>query len=146
MSRVERRKMHRIKKREGDTYVHTGSGYVFEKYEGKWKYQHRVVMERHLRRKLKKGEIVHHKNGDRGNNQISNLEVMTDRAHKLSHEPEQSRAHSIRMKVMFEDPEYYKRIAKANRNKIITPELRIKLSKAGKAGAEARWGLQNESS
>jgi hypothetical protein len=39
--------------------------------------EHRLVMEEHLGRPLKPSEQVHHRDGDRTNNDISNLELWT---------------------------------------------------------------------
>jgi hypothetical protein len=46
---------------------------------------HRVVMENHLGRLLTKGEVVHHKDGNKHNNNVDNLEVMDKQEHNRLH-------------------------------------------------------------
>lgn len=47
--------------------------------------EHRYIMEQQLGRKLTRYEVVHHKNGDKRDNRIDNLEVMTLSDHTRSH-------------------------------------------------------------
>ncbi len=57
--------------------VHKSGGYVQE---------HRLVMEEHLGRLLLPGEVVHHKDSDRANNAIDNLELYSENSEHLKHE------------------------------------------------------------
>lgn len=48
---------------------------------GRWILQHRKVMAEHLNRPLTKDDIVHHKNGNRTDNRIENLQLVTPNSH-----------------------------------------------------------------
>lgn len=44
--------------------------------DGRWRYEHRVLMERHLGRRLSEREVVHHRNGNERDNRLENLRLM----------------------------------------------------------------------
>src|SRR5208283_1490209 len=50
-------------------------------------HEHVIAMERHLGRGIKSDEVVHHVDGNRLNNDITNLRVMKRRDHVAHHHP-----------------------------------------------------------
>jgi hypothetical protein len=59
-------------------YIHH-TGYRYFNVKGKGVAEHTLVMEKKLRRKMRPGETVHHKNGIRDDNRPQNLELWSSR-------------------------------------------------------------------
>jgi hypothetical protein len=59
--------------------------YVNENGRRRARREHRVVMEKHLKRRLEPWELVHHKDGNTANNALENLEVMEFGKHTSIH-------------------------------------------------------------
>lgn len=61
-------------------------GYIQLRIEGKTIQLHRIIMGKHLGRKLRRDEVVHHIDGDKLNNDIKNLYLCKDRkTHRKIH-------------------------------------------------------------
>ncbi|MDD5021769.1 MAG: HNH endonuclease [Endomicrobiaceae bacterium] len=60
-------------------------GYKALKVSGKRIDEHRYIMENYLGRKLNSDEVVHHINGDKSDNSINNLCVMSKSEHASLH-------------------------------------------------------------
>jgi len=67
-------------------YVNTKNGYIkLYLSNGKVVEEHRYLIEKHLGRKLSYNEIVHHKDGNKHNNILANLEVQIRSFHARDH-------------------------------------------------------------
>ena len=62
-------------------------GYVQLSYHGERIYEHRLVMQQHLGRKLRRDEHIHHINGNRQDNRIENLRIVSREEHMRIHYP-----------------------------------------------------------
>ena len=68
-------------------HLHVRHRYRRVEVRGRLRYEHTVVAEAILGRKLRKNEVVHHKNGDKKDNRPDNLEVLTRSEHAKHHRP-----------------------------------------------------------
>ena len=73
---------------ERERYIHEGYKMVRNLETGGYDYLHRRVMEVYLGRKLESYEVIHHKDGNKLNNDITNLEVIDRSVHMSLHKEE----------------------------------------------------------
>lgn len=68
-----------------DGYIHIYRPDHPNAIEGKYVYEHQLVMEEHIGRYIRKGEVVHHIDGNKHNNDISNLLLLSASDHMKLH-------------------------------------------------------------
>ena len=97
------------------------------------KYEHRLVMEGILNKKLDRFEFVHHKDRNRQNNRPDNLKVVTPKEHSNSAHPEIAERMKNDNPCKYCTEESYQLISKKNKGKKRTKEHKenIRKSKLG---------------
>ena len=68
--------------------VERADGYYYITHNGKQVMYHRLLMAQHLGRELTADEVVHHKDRNRKNNKLDNLQLMTKVEHSSLHASE----------------------------------------------------------
>lgn len=76
-------------KGKGNGYINS-HGYKIICLNNKEIPEHRILMEKYLGRKLTNKEHIHHINGNRNDNRIENMMILTHREHMRLHYPEKS--------------------------------------------------------
>ena len=62
-----------------------GYSQYYDRSSGNWKYTHRRVAEKKLGGRIRRGNEVHHRDGNKRNNNPSNLSVLSRSAHRSIH-------------------------------------------------------------
>ena len=79
-----------ISGREGYPEVYIGKDYPYRPGGYRTIREHVFVMETYLQRRIEKGEIIHHIDGNKGNNNIDNLFLTTAAEHNKLHAESES--------------------------------------------------------
>lgn len=89
-----------------------GGGYVVIRHPetNKQVLEHRYVMEKHLKRKLKPTEDVHHINEDKTDNRIENLHLFKSRADHSYYHKMKSLGREVELKYEYKQSDSYRKI------------------------------------
>ena len=65
-----------------------------------WKLEHRLIYENALGRNLESGEVIHHRNGNKSDNRLENLQLLTTHTHSVGIETKHSEdIHRLLLKI-----------------------------------------------
>lgn len=108
---------------KGGRYVANNGYTVVRVKTGIYEYEHRIVMERHLGRKLSRIEVIHHINHNKTDNRLTNLLLTDPTEHNTRHPMTEERK---------------KKVSDALKGREFTHDHRNRLSKAMKGNQNGR--------
>lgn len=73
-----------LKKWRGGRHIERGYVKIYTGNE-RYEFEHRLVVEKHIGRKLRKDEVVHHINRIKTDNRIENLQIVSPSEHRAIH-------------------------------------------------------------
>lgn len=91
----------------GKTRNHSGYVMVWVAPMHQYQYEHRMVMEKFIGRSLTSDEFVHHKDGNKTNNSIENLEIISNSEHTSLHLKERYANRIIRFSECHPDRKHF---------------------------------------
>ncbi|KKM00816.1 hypothetical protein LCGC14_1800690 [marine sediment metagenome] len=114
------------------------AGYLLVPDGNRGIYEHRYVMEKLLGRKLSGNEHVHHKDGNKGNNHPSNLQVLSVQEHRRLHRQTQCKVGHV-----LKDSNVYVRPDNGKRNCLLCIRRRARGNRKHKRDLLRVWRRRN---